>query len=206
MASLKPELLQAVAIHLVLCCFLWCSKALEENSKDHENLPSPVRKLSEISHGNVVYPGMQRIVLAGTNEHGMKEVEVWMLTWAPGSGTPIHKDVSEEVFTILKGSGTLYVSPASDALFPGKPQSFPIYPNSTFIVPWDSVHQVLNTMDSGDLQVVVALSNPPMKSYLYKDWNTAHEEAFFFSFESHEQRRSLPKDYEAVEREAHQEL
>jgi hypothetical protein len=71
------------------------------------------------------------------------QVEVWMLTWAPGSGTPIHKDVSEEVFTILKGSGTLYVSPASDALFPGKPQTFPIYPNSTFIIPADSVHQVL---------------------------------------------------------------
>ncbi len=35
---------------------------------------SPVRRLSEIAHGNVVYPGMSRIVLAGTNEHGMKEV------------------------------------------------------------------------------------------------------------------------------------
>jgi len=38
MAGLKPELLQAVAIHLVLCCFLWSSKAEEENSKDHENI------------------------------------------------------------------------------------------------------------------------------------------------------------------------
>jgi hypothetical protein len=38
MAGLKPELLQAVAIHLVLCCFLWSSKAEEENSRDHENI------------------------------------------------------------------------------------------------------------------------------------------------------------------------
>jgi hypothetical protein len=38
MAGLKPELLQAVVIHFVLCCFLWSSKAEEENSKDHENI------------------------------------------------------------------------------------------------------------------------------------------------------------------------
>ncbi|CAM6030786.1 unnamed protein product, partial [Sphagnum balticum] len=177
MAGLKPELLQAVAIHLVLCCFLWCSKAQEENSKDHENIPSPVLRLSEIAVGLNSRPGLSHIVLAGANEDGMKEVEVWLTTYAPGSGTPIHRHASEEVFIVLKGSGTLYISPASDALFPGKPQTFPIYPNSTFIVPVESVHQVLNTMDSGDLQAVISLSQPPLKSYVYEDWNTPHENA-----------------------------
>jgi len=206
MAGLKPELLQAVAIHLVLCCFLWCSKAEQENSKDHENMPSPVRRLSEIAHGRHNEPGLSRIVLAGTNEHGMKEVEVWLITYAPGSGTPIHRDACEEVFTILKGSGTLYVSPPSDALFPGKPQAFPIYPNSTFILPAHSVHQVRNTMDSEDLQALIALSRPPMKAYLYKDWNTAHEKAMFFSFDSVDQHQFNPQDYGASEPEARREL
>ncbi len=35
---------------------------------------SPVRRLSEIAHGRHNEPGLSRIVLAGTNEHGMKEV------------------------------------------------------------------------------------------------------------------------------------
>jgi mannose-6-phosphate isomerase-like protein (cupin superfamily) len=167
---------------------------------------SPVVRLSEIAHGLNSQPGLSHIVLAGANNNGMKEVEVWLTTYAPGSGTPIHRHACEEVFFVLKGSGTLYISPASDALFPGKPQTFPIYPNSTFIVPVDSVHQVRNTMDSGDLQAVIALSRPPMKVYLYKDWNTAHEKANFFDFASVEQHRSIPQYYRASEPEAHQEL
>jgi len=165
-----------------------------------------VRRLSEISHGTHTQPGLSRIVLAGTNMHGMKDVEVWFITYAPGSGTPIHRDLAEEVFTILKGSGTLYVSPASDALFPGKPQTFPIYPNSTFILPPNSVHQVLNTMDSGDLQAVISLSQPPLKSYVYEDWNTPHENAVFFGFAHLDQPLSTPQEYKASEPEAHQEL
>jgi hypothetical protein len=61
-------------------------------------------------------------------------------------------------------------------------------------------------MDSGDLQSVVVFSRPPMKAYVYKDWNTAHEKAMFFDFDSLEQHRSIPQEYQASEPEAHQEL
>lgn len=70
------------------------------------------------------------------------QVEVWMQTFAPNSGTPIHRHACEEVFITLKGSGTLYLAPKSQLGSPGQPQELPIYPNSTFTIPVDGVHQV----------------------------------------------------------------
>ncbi|KAI7729261.1 hypothetical protein M8C21_002200, partial [Ambrosia artemisiifolia] len=37
-------------------------------------------------------------------------VEVWIQTFAPGTRTPIHRHSCEEVFVVLKGSGTLYIA------------------------------------------------------------------------------------------------
>ena len=74
--------------------------------------------------------------------HHLLQVEVWMQTFAPNSGTPIHRHACEEVFITLKGYGTLYLSRNNDPDIPGKPEELPIYPNATFTIPVDAVHQV----------------------------------------------------------------
>lgn len=72
------------------------------------------------------------------------QVEVWLQTFSPGSGTPIHRHSCEEVFVVLKGSGTVYLAPSSHEKYPGKPQEFFIFANSTFHIPVNDVHQVIN--------------------------------------------------------------
>jgi mannose-6-phosphate isomerase-like protein (cupin superfamily) len=82
------------------------------------------------------------MTIAGAMLHGMKEIEVWMQTFAPNSGTPIHRHNCEEVFITLKGYGTLYLSPGHDPDRPGTPLALSIYPNATFTIPVDVVHQI----------------------------------------------------------------
>ena len=77
---------------------------------------------------------------------GFLQVEVWLQTFAPGSHTPIHRHSCEEVFVVLKGSGTLYLASGSHEKYPGKPQEFKIYSNSTFHIPVNDAHQVNNSM------------------------------------------------------------
>ncbi|CAK9869800.1 unnamed protein product [Sphagnum jensenii] len=178
MVVLTSGLLWKISI-FVLFCVLSRSKA-DESSKCHSNKsPCVVRHLGELVQENYGRPGLSHIFVAGANDDGMKEIEVWMATYAPGSGTPIHRHNCEEVFIVLMGGGTLFLAPASNASFPGRPQMFSIYPNSTFIVPVNSVHQVRNTMGLEDLQVVIVISRPPMKAYVYKDWTTTHDEAVY---------------------------
>ena len=43
-------------------------------------------------------------------------------------------------------SGTLYLASASHEKYPGKPQEFKIYSNSTFHIPVNDAHQVNNPM------------------------------------------------------------
>lgn len=71
-----------------------------------------------------------------------EQVEIWLQTFAPGSRTPIHRHSCEEVFVVLKGSGTLYLSSNSHVKSPGKPEEFSIFSNSTFYIPVNDVHQV----------------------------------------------------------------
>ncbi|GAU30703.1 hypothetical protein TSUD_39270 [Trifolium subterraneum] len=75
------------------------------------------------------------------------KVEVWLQTFSPGTRTPIHRHSCEEVFVVLKGSGTLYIASNSDGKYPGKPEEHFIFPNSTFHIPVNDVHQ-------GDLRIV----------------------------------------------------
>lgn len=70
------------------------------------------------------------------------QVEVWLQTFSPGSRTPIHRHSCEEVFVVLKGTGTLYLAPSSHAKYPGTPEEFSIYSNSTFLIPVNDAHQV----------------------------------------------------------------
>lgn len=70
------------------------------------------------------------------------QIEVWLQTFAPGFRTPIHRHSCEEIFVVLKGQGILYLTPSSHSKYPGNPQEFHIFPNSTFHIPVNDVHQV----------------------------------------------------------------
>ncbi|KAL8092745.1 hypothetical protein AgCh_034848 [Apium graveolens] len=101
-----------------------------------------VRNITELPQDNYGRPGFLHTTLAGSLLHGMKEIEVWLQTFAPGTHTPIHRHSCEEVFVVLKGSGMLYIASNTHTKFPGKPLEFPIFTNSTFHVPVNDAHQV----------------------------------------------------------------
>nr|GMD18570.1 auxin-binding protein T85 [Ipomoea batatas]GMD20022.1 auxin-binding protein T85 [Ipomoea batatas] len=136
-----------------------------------------IRNISELPQDNYGRPGLSHITLVGSVMHGMKEVEVWLQTFAPGSKTPIHRHSCEEVFVVLKGSGTLYLASNSHPKYPGNPQELPIFTNSTFHIPTNDAHQVWNTGESEDLQVLVIISRPPVKVFIYDDWLMPHTAA-----------------------------
>ncbi|CAN6693883.1 unnamed protein product [Malus baccata var. baccata] len=139
--------------------------AISEASKcSLKGLPM-VRNISELPQDNYGRGGLAHTTVAGSLLHGLKEVEVWLQTFAPGSGTPIHRHSCEEVFVVLKGSGTLYLAPSSYGNVPGKPQEFSIFANSTFHIPVNDVHQIRNTNELEDLQALVIVSRPPVKVY-----------------------------------------
>ncbi|KAL6502840.1 actin binding protein [Orobanche hederae] len=101
-----------------------------------------VRNISETDQDNYGRPGLSHITIAGSIMHGFKEVEVWLQTFAPGARTPIHRHSCEEIFVVLKGSGTLYLASDSHKNYPGSPEEFPIFTNSTFHVPVNDAHQL----------------------------------------------------------------
>ncbi|KAL9168578.1 hypothetical protein ABFS82_04G023800 [Erythranthe guttata] len=106
-----------------------------------------------------------------------RQVEIWLETVAPGGGTPIHRHSCEEVFVVLKGSGTLYLASNSHLKYPGTPQEFPIFANSTFHIPVNDVHRVWNTNEHEGLHFLVVISRPPMKAFIYDDWSMPHSAA-----------------------------
>ncbi|KAL5561622.1 hypothetical protein UlMin_031369 [Ulmus minor] len=136
-----------------------------------------VRNITELQQDNYGRAGLSHITVAGSILHGLKEVEVWLQTFAPGSGTPIHRHSCEEVFIVLKGSGTLYLAPNSHGKYPGHPQEFSIFSNSTLHIPVNDVHQIWNTDKHEDLQVLVIISRPPVKVFIYEDWLMPHTAA-----------------------------
>ncbi|KAF2314912.1 hypothetical protein GH714_037155 [Hevea brasiliensis] len=125
-----------------------------------------VRNISELPQDDHGIRGLSHITVAGSVLHGMKEVEVWLQTFSPGSCTPIRRHSCEEVFIVLKGSGTLYLASSSHQKHPGKPQEYFIFPNSTFHIPVNDAHQVWNINEHEDLQVLVIISRPPVKMYV----------------------------------------
>ncbi|KAJ4842910.1 Auxin-binding protein t85 [Turnera subulata] len=136
-----------------------------------------VRNISELPQDSYGRGGLSHITVAGSLLHGLKEVEVWLQTFSPGSFTPIHRHSCEEVFVVMKGSGTLYLAESSHAKYPGKPQEYLIFANSTFHIPVNEVHQVWNTNEHEDLQVLVIISRPPVKVFTYEDWLMPHTAA-----------------------------
>ncbi|XP_051142748.1 auxin-binding protein T85-like [Andrographis paniculata] len=126
-------------------------------------------------------PGMTHITLAGALLHGFKEVEVWVETAAPGVHTPIHRHDCEEVIVVLKGSGTLYLGSHVDDDDDGgggtRPQEIPFHENSTVRIPPNHAHQAWNTNPHQDLHVIVIISRPPLRLWVYSDWSAPHESA-----------------------------
>ncbi|KFK30897.1 hypothetical protein AALP_AA6G040100 [Arabis alpina] len=134
-----------------------------------------VRNVSELPQDNYGRPGLSHMTVAGSVLHGMKEVEIWLQTFAPGSETPIHRHSCEEVFVVLKGNATLYLAETHGSS-PGKPIEFPIFANSTVHIPINDAHQVKNT-GREDLQMLVIISRPPIKVFTYDDWFMPHTAA-----------------------------
>nr|ABW75767.1 putative auxin-binding protein 1 [Boehmeria nivea] len=160
---------------LFLSLFLF-SAISEASQCSIKGLPL-VRNISELQEDNYGRGGLSHITLAGSVLHGMKEVEVWLQTFSPGSRTPIHRHSCEEVFVILKGTGALYLASSSHNKYPGKPQEFSIFSNSTFHIPVNDAHQVWNTNEHEDLQMLVIISRPPVKVFIYEDWSMPHTAA-----------------------------
>lgn len=96
-------------------------------------------------------PGLDHQTLAGP-EHGLKALEMWMQTIAPGAGTPVHRHACEEAILILRGSGRLTVE-SVDTDFG---------PNSTLVIPPDATHQIVNTGPE-DMFLVAALGQSPVR-------------------------------------------
>ncbi|XP_055829259.1 auxin-binding protein T85 [Solanum dulcamara] len=157
---------------VILLALLWF--AIAEASQCSINGLPLVKNISELPQHNYGKSGLSHSTIAGSVLHGMKEIEVWLQTFAPGTSTPIHRHSCEEVFVVLKGQGTLYIAPSSHSKYPGNPQEFHIFPNSTFHIPVNDVHQVWNTGEHEDLQVLVVISRPPVKVFMYNDWSMPH--------------------------------
>ncbi|NP_001105312.2 auxin-binding protein 1 precursor [Zea mays] len=137
---------------------------------------SLVRDISQMPQSSYGIEGLSHITVAGALNHGMKEVEVWLQTISPGQRTPIHRHSCEEVFTVLKGKGTLLMG-SSSLKYPGQPQEIPFFQNTTFSIPVNDPHQVWNSDEHEDLQVLVIISRPPAKIFLYDDWSMPHTAA-----------------------------
>jgi quercetin dioxygenase-like cupin family protein len=95
-------------------------------------------------------PGLVHQTLAGPRD-GLRDLEVWMQTIAPGSGTPVHAHDCEEVIVVLRGSGECEIEGAVETFGPG----------STLIVPRGAVHRVTNT-GPDEILAVAALAAAPV--------------------------------------------
>jgi quercetin dioxygenase-like cupin family protein len=96
-------------------------------------------------------PGLEHQTLAGP-EHGMKTIEMWMQTIAPGAATPVHRHACEEAILILHGSGRITIE--------GVDTNFG--PNSTLQIPRDVVHQLVNT-GTEEMFLIAALGQAPVR-------------------------------------------
>ncbi|KAL8159665.1 hypothetical protein V2J09_001202 [Rumex salicifolius] len=168
------DIVNLVSFSLVSSLLFWV--AVEASKCSINGFPL-VRNISELPQDSYGRLGFKHITVAGSVLHQMKEIEVWLQTFAGGSCTPIHRHSCEEVFVVLKGNGTLYLASDSHKKQPGSPQSFPFFANSTFSIPVNDAHQICNTNDDEDLQLLAIISHPPVKIFIYEDWFMPHSAA-----------------------------
>lgn len=96
-------------------------------------------------------PGLRHQTIGG-HQQGVKTMEVWLQTMAPGAATPVHRHACEEVILILSGSGLCTVGD----------ETFAFGPNSTLILEPDVVHQIVNTSDE-EMKLVATLGMAPVR-------------------------------------------
>jgi len=99
----------------------------------------------------LLLPGLEHRTLAGPAQ-GLKTMEVWRQTMAPGSATPVHRHACEEVIVVLEGSGECTIE--------GETREF--RENSTLIIPQDAVHQLVNT-GARSVVLIAALGMAPVR-------------------------------------------
>lgn len=110
-----------------------------------------IREHNEVQ--TVTLPGIVHRTLAGARD-GLKGIEVWMQSIAPGAGTPTHRHDCEEVIVVLAGSGICELEGETQAFGPG----------STIIVPADAVHRIENT-GTTEMQLVAGLGSAPVSAH-----------------------------------------
>jgi mannose-6-phosphate isomerase-like protein (cupin superfamily) len=96
-------------------------------------------------------PGLRHQTIAG-HAQGVKTMEVWMQTMAPGTATPVHRHDCEEVILVLSGAGACTVGD----------RTFAFGANSTLILEPNVVHQLVNTSDE-EMKLVAALGMAPVR-------------------------------------------
>jgi mannose-6-phosphate isomerase-like protein (cupin superfamily) len=109
----------------------------------------PIVKNDELE--TLEFPGLRHQTIGG-HKQGVKTMEVWLQTMAPGAATPVHRHACEEVILVLSGSGTCTVGH----------KVFAFGPNSTLIVEPDVVHQIVNT-SAQEMRLVAALGMAPVR-------------------------------------------
>lgn len=95
-------------------------------------------------------PGLTHQTLA-SQQQGVRGLEVWLQTVAPGAATPVHRHNCEEVIVVLRGSGRITMA--------GEEMTFGA--NSTIIVPPDAVHQLVNS-GTEEMLLIGALGMSPV--------------------------------------------
>ena len=96
-------------------------------------------------------PGLKHQTVAG-HRQGVRTMEVWLQTMAPGAATPVHRHACEEVIVVLTGSGTCTVGD----------RTYAFGPNSTLVVEPDVVHQIVNT-SAVEMKLVATLGMAPVR-------------------------------------------
>ena len=109
----------------------------------------PIFKNDEVE--TLELPGLRHQTIGG-HKQGVRSMEVWLQTMAPGAATPVHCHACEEVILILSGSGTCTV----------RNETFAFGPNSTLVLEPDVVHQIVNTSGE-EMKLVAALGMAPVR-------------------------------------------
>ncbi|KAK9814188.1 hypothetical protein WJX72_001966 [[Myrmecia] bisecta] len=125
--------------------------------------------LYQASYGRA---GLSHVTVAGAKHHGNSQLEVWLQQYAPGVATPIHRHGSEEVFVVFKGQGSVFSKQDDQTAL--KEQHFQV--NSTIVVPSNVVHQIKNTGHE-DVQLLVAIGQPPIQVQVLASWDTPQKQA-----------------------------
>ncbi|MFO1068968.1 MAG: cupin domain-containing protein [Geminicoccaceae bacterium] len=94
-----------------------------------------------------ILPGLVHRTLAGAAD-GMRRLSVAETLIAPGARTAPHRHACEEVIVVLEGNGTLELGA----------ERIPFGPRSTIIVPFDTVHRLIND-GPAEIRLIAALSS-----------------------------------------------